>query len=128
MHIALDEDENVQSFSFYNKSIPAEARLDKKKETLAISAHLMVNGDSKSTEIMSRNPVREYDFDEEYEIGDNKFRKATVSLRDKINMEFYTLEQNYKKSAENISITHIALQLHGTVKALYKKGYAKYKN
>lgn len=128
MYVNLDEDKNVEGFSVYNKAKENKKEdLDKKKEALAISAHLMLNGDSKSTEIMTLNPVRDYDFVEEYKIGDDEFRKATVFLRDTVNMDLYHLEQDYKKSRKNVSITDIALQTDGTVNELYKLGFEKYK-
>ena len=124
LHIKLDENRSVEGFSVYNK--PTDKNIDKGKEVLATSAHLMVNGDSKSTEIMNNNPVREYSFDEKYKISKLKFRKAEVSLRSTIDMVLYRLEQDYKKS-EKGSISDIALQTETTVKDLFRIGYKKYK-
>ncbi|MBO7610604.1 MAG: hypothetical protein J6T23_00145 [Elusimicrobia bacterium] len=127
LYLKLDTNENIRDFSVYNKPKSEELELDKDKETLAISAHLMINGDSKSTEIMTLNPIREYDFNEEYNVGESKFRKADVTLREKVDMELYHLEQDYKKSEKNVSITDVALQSDSTVKELYRLGFEKYK-
>ena len=126
LNIKLDENENIQSFSVYNKSRSEDADIDEDKKVLATSAHLMLTGDSKSTEIMTHNSVREYSFNEKYEVGNTSFRKAEVSLRDSIDMRMYYLEQQYKQSEENVSISDIALQLGPTVRDLYIRGLEKY--
>lgn len=126
LNIKLDENENIQNFSVYNKSRSEDADIDEDKKVLATSAHLMLTGDSKSTEIMTHNSVREYSFNEKYEVGNTSFRKAEVSLRDSIDMRMYYLEQQYKQSEENVSISDIALQLGPTVRDLYIRGLEKY--
>jgi len=126
LHITLTPDgkENIQNFAIYNKL--QSSAIDKDKEVLATSTHLMLTGDSKSTEIMTHNPVREYNFNKEYKINNENFSKAKVSLRDTFDMKMYYLEQQYKQSEENISISDIALQSNNTLIKLYFKGLQKY--
>ena len=124
LHIKLDENKNMLGFSVYNKSV--EGEIYKHKEALARASHFMFTGDSRSTDIMLNNPVREYKLDKK-QINGTDFKKADVSFRDTIDMEKYQLEQDYKKSEENVSITDIALQSETTKKALQRKGTKKYK-
>ncbi len=127
LNIKLDKNNAVQTFSVYNKTNISNVNLDETVGILAKSAHLMLIGDRKSTEIMTHNPVRKYTFDEKYSIGENSFRKAKVSLRDVVDMEMYNLEQEYKNKKRNKANSNITLQASTTIKKLYEKGLEKYR-
>jgi len=124
MYIKLDKNNEVKDFSIYNKQ--KQETMDKNKRMLAISSHLILTGNRKSTDIMKHNPVREYDFNEEYYIKNTIFQKAEVKRRPFVDMDLYRLEQNYKNSRNNTSMHKLLLQTKPTLEKLYEIGLKKY--
>ena len=91
LHIKLDENKKVQTFSIYNKVSGEKTTRD--TETLTSSAHL--TGDHMGNEIMEHNPLRTLSIGET-SIDGTKFWKATAVLKDEIDMQSVQWEKDYK--------------------------------
>ena len=124
MYIKLDKNNEVKDFSIYNKQ--KQETIEQDKKVLAVSSHLILTGNRKSTDIMKHNPVREYKFDEEYTIGNTIFQKAEVKSRPFVDMDLYRLEQSYKNAQNKNSMYRLLLQTKPTVEKLYEIGLKKY--
>ncbi|MBQ4179080.1 MAG: M48 family metalloprotease, partial [Elusimicrobia bacterium] len=137
LHIELDKvnKEQIRAFSVYNK-VEGKAKketddlyIPNQTKVLATSAHLI--GDSKSSYIMGRNPIRTFR-SEQIDINGVPFWKDTTRLRNVINITNYQNEIRYKTRKNNSEKTEETetlpqtLQMDSTVQQLYNIGFKKY--